>query len=82
MKWRPMSVIASAMLGAPMLASAQSSVTLYGLVDMGVGYTNNVGGHSVWQMASGFAQGSRWGLKGTEDLGGGYNALFQIENGY
>lgn len=82
MKWRPMSVIASAMLGAPMLASAQSSVTLYGLVDMGVGYTNNVGGHSVWQMASGFAQGSRWGLKGTEDLGGGYNALFQIENGF
>ena len=43
--------------------------------------TNNVGG-SAWQMASGFAQGSRWGLKGTEDPGGGYSALFQLENGF
>ncbi len=33
-------------------------------------------------MASGFAQGSRWGLKGTEDLGGGLKALFQLENGF
>ena len=33
-------------------------------------------------MASGFAQGSRWGLKGTGDPGGGYSALFQLENGF
>ncbi|KDB08863.1 hypothetical protein LIG30_2031 [Burkholderia sp. lig30] len=80
MKWRLVSVIVPAMFAAP--AFAQSSVTLYGLIDMGIGYTNNVGGKSDYQMASGFAQGSRWGLKGNEDLGGGYSALFQIESGF
>ncbi|CAN0627345.1 general bacterial porin, GBP family [Burkholderia multivorans] len=80
MKWRLVSVIVPAMFAAP--AFAQSSVTLYGLIDMGIGYTNNVGGKSDYQMASGFAQGSRWGLKGTEDLGGGNSALFQIESGF
>ena len=79
-KWRLVSVIVPAMFAAP--AFAQSSVTLYGLIDMGIGYTNNVGGKSDYQMASGFAQGSRWGLKGNEDLGGGYSALFQIESGF
>jgi predicted porin len=80
MKWRLVSVIVPAMFAAP--AFAQSSVTLYGLIDMGIDYTNNVGGKSDYQMASGFAQGSRWGLKGNEDLGGGYSALFQIESGF
>ena len=80
MKRRLVSAIVPAMFAAP--AFAQSSVTLYGLIDMGIGYTNDVGGKSNYQMASGFAQGSRWGLKGTEDLGGGYSALFQIESGF
>ncbi|WP_206995237.1 porin [Trinickia mobilis] len=65
---------------------AQSSVTLYGVIDEGLNYTNKVatatGGHSVWEMQSGYAQGSRWGLKGTEDLGGGLKAIFQLENGF
>jgi predicted porin len=65
---------------------AQSSVTLYGVIDEGLNYTNNVstatGGHSAWQMQSGYAQGSRWGLKGAEDLGGGLKAIFQLENGF
>ncbi len=82
MNWRSACVIVPALCAAPALAFAQGSVTLYGLVDAGIDYTSNVGGRSTWQMASGFAQGSRWGLKGTEDLGGGYSALFQLENGF
>ncbi|EBA50383.1 porin [Burkholderia pseudomallei] len=61
---------------------AQSTVTLYGLIDEGLDYTNNVGGHHVYEMQSGYAQGSRWGLKGAEDLGGGMKAVFQLENGF
>lgn len=61
---------------------AQSSVTLYGVIDEGLNYTNNAGGSHVYEMASGYAQGSRWGLKGTEDLGGGLKAIFQLENGF
>ena len=61
---------------------AQSSVTLYGVIDEGLNYTNNVGTGHVYEMASGYAQGSRWGLKGSEDLGGGMKAIFQLENGF
>ncbi|MFM0418896.1 porin [Paraburkholderia aromaticivorans] len=64
------------------LAHAQSSVTLYGLIDVGMVYTNNTGGHSQVKMSSGNINGSRWGLKGAEDLGGGLQALFVIESGY
>ncbi|MFM0341941.1 porin [Paraburkholderia fungorum] len=63
-------------------AFAQSSVTLYGVIDEGLDFTNNVGGSHVYEMASGYAQGSRWGLKGTEDLGGGFKTIFQIESGF
>ncbi|MEX3765103.1 porin [Paraburkholderia phenoliruptrix] len=63
-------------------AFAQSSVTLYGLIDEGIGFTNNSGGHKAWQMQSGWVAGDRWGVKGTEDLGGGYKAVFTLENGF
>ncbi|CAE6755855.1 porin [Paraburkholderia domus] len=61
---------------------AQNSVTLYGVIDEGLDFTNNVGGSHVYEMASGYAQGSRWGLKGAEDLGGGLKTIFQIESGF
>lgn len=61
---------------------AQSSVTLYGVVDDGINYTNNTGGHHNFEMASGYGYGSRWGLKGTEDLGGGLKTIFTLENGF
>ncbi|SDR39558.1 Outer membrane protein (porin) [Paraburkholderia fungorum] len=64
------------------VAHAQSSVTLYGLIDVGITYANNAGGHSQYQMSSGNIQGSRWGLRGTEDLGSGLKALFVLENGF
>ena len=78
-------LIAGAALGCvavPTVAMAQTSVTLYGLIDEGLNYTNNTGGHSAVQMQSGFAQGSRWGLRGSEDLGGGLKAIFTLENGF
>jgi predicted porin len=63
-------------------AHAQSSVTLYGIVDGGLTYTNNSGGHSAVQASSGGRGSSRWGFRGVEDLGGGTAAIFQLENGF
>jgi general bacterial porin, GBP family len=67
-------------------AHAQSSVTLYGIIDAGLMYTNNVakGGTQgpLWQATSGNINGSRWGLRGSEDLGGGMKAIFVLENGF
>ncbi|KIG04176.1 porin [Caballeronia concitans] len=63
-------------------AQAQSSVTLYGLIDAGITYTNNQNGHSNWKATSGSVNGSRWGLRGAEDLGGGLKAIFTLENGF
>ncbi|MFM0143776.1 porin [Paraburkholderia sp. RL18-085-BIA-A] len=73
-------------LAAATAAQAQSSVTLYGLIDAGVMYTNNVkkGGSqgALVQATSGNINGSRFGLRGGEDLGGGLQAIFVLENGY
>ncbi|RQT95298.1 porin [Burkholderia cenocepacia] len=80
MKLRIAAAAAVAVLSAPVFA--QSSVTLYGLIDEGIDYTNNVGGKHVYELQSGFVQGSRWGLRGTEDLGGGLSAIFKIESGF
>ncbi|SAL48843.1 porin [Caballeronia humi] len=63
-------------------ATAQSSVTLYGELDAGLAYVNNVGDHSQYRLTSGVIDGSYWGLQGTEDLGGGAKAIFRLERGY
>jgi GBP family porin len=63
-------------------AHAQSSVTLYGLIDAGLTYTNNQGGSHNFKETSGAVNGSRWGLRGAEDLGGGLKAIFTLENGF
>jgi len=84
------SLLALAVLGAfAGAAQAQSSVTIYGIVDTGVTYTSKVqtpaGGNntgSKFAVNSGTIQGSRIGFKGVEDLGGGLNALFQLETGF
>ncbi|MEJ6022309.1 porin [Ramlibacter sp. PS4R-6] len=62
-------------------ASAQSSVTLFGVVDLGIERTTLSPGGSVTALTSGIQSGSRWGLKGTEDLGGGLSASFRLEGG-
>lgn len=63
-------------------AWAQSSVTLYGIADAGLTFTNNQGGQKAYQATQGNVQGSRWGLTGTEDLGGGNKVSFRLENGF
>ena len=65
-------------------AYAQSSVTLYGIVDTTIHYTTNANanGNSLLQMDNGAVSNSRWGLKGSEDLGGGNKALFVLESGF
>ncbi|MFM0412375.1 MULTISPECIES: porin [Paraburkholderia] len=80
MKKSLIALATSATFAVPVFA--QSSVTLYGVVDEGFNYTNNVGGKHDYELQSGYAQGSRWGLKGAEDLGGGTKAIFQLENGF
>lgn len=71
-----------AMGAAAGVAHAQSSVTLYGVVDEGIQYTNNQGGKTSWAMSQGGLGSSKWGLTGSEDLGGGLHAIFKLENGF
>ncbi|KWF60050.1 porin [Burkholderia pseudomultivorans] len=80
-------IVAAATLGMfGASAHAQSSVTLYGLIDAGVTYANKVAtstGHGrLVKYGDGVASGSRWGIRGTEDLGGGLKALFVLESGF
>ncbi|WP_322103593.1 porin [Paraburkholderia sp. J41] len=86
-------VIAAAVAATFASASyAQSSVTLYGIVDAGFTYTTNQAtgydvngnlvGHNKFGMTSGNVQASRWGLRGVEDLGGGLRAIFTLESGF
>jgi predicted porin len=80
MKRLPLYIAACAM--SPLLAFAQSSVTIYGIIDTGVEYANKqaAGGH-VQRVVPGVESGSRLGFRGTEDLGGGLRALFNLESG-
>jgi predicted porin len=74
-------LLAVAVLGAfAGTAAAQSSVTLYGVADANVERIK--GATSLTRISSGGAQGSRWGLRGSEDLGGGLKAVFQLESGF
>lgn len=63
-------------------ASAQSSVTVYGLVDAGITHETGAVAGSVTKVATGVENGNRLGFKGTEDLGNGLKAIFQIESGF
>ncbi|MCR4471798.1 MULTISPECIES: porin [unclassified Burkholderia] len=66
-------------------ASAQSSVTLYGLIDNGIDFVNNSDGKNIYAMRDGTytgVYGSRWGLLGREDIGSGFATIFRIESGF
>ncbi|WP_322045550.1 porin [Paraburkholderia sp. J67] len=76
-------------------AHAQSSVTLYGVIDAGLSYVSNEAsktsditpnglsnGKATFGMTSGNVQQSRWGMRGAEDLGGGLKAVFTLESGF
>ncbi len=72
---------AIAAIAAPGIASAQSSVTVYGVADAGLVRESGGPAGSLTNVSSGVASGSRLGFKGKEDLGGGLSAFFQLENG-
>ena len=88
MKKTILSVAVLAASAASGIASAQSTVTLYGLADVYVGSVTEkqspIGGASISErrtvINSGGFNGSRFGLKGSEDLGGGLKANFQLES--
>ncbi len=83
MKKIALSALSLALLGTAGAAQAQSSVTLYGVIDTSITYVHHQsGGDNGWSMGSGNLSGSRWGLKGQEDLGGGLATIFQLENGF
>ncbi|RQV70315.1 porin [Burkholderia cenocepacia] len=70
-------------VGYSLPALAQSSVSLYGVIDDSIQYVHNVGGKSSrFALQSGSQTSSRWGLLGNEDLGGGIKAVFRLENGF
>ena len=80
------SLIALAVLAASGAAMAQSSVTLFGVVDAAIRYVDadtvaGKGGGSQWSLADSGYNSSRLGFRGTEDLGGGLNASFWLEAG-
>ncbi|MFT4067758.1 porin [Paraburkholderia sp.] len=68
-------------LTIPVMASAQSSVTLYGVVDTSLEMANT-GANQVVRMASGKVVSSRFGMQGQEDIGGGTRVIFRLENGF
>jgi len=79
---------AALLVGFAGAVHAQSNVTLYGIIDIGLGYNkikvpgnNNASGSRIG-MVDGVQNGSRWGLRGSEDLGDGLRAVFQLENGF
>lgn len=81
-------LVAVSVLGAFAGSALAADVQLYGILDTGVGYshidmdTSGVDDADSFEMKSGVGSGSRWGLKGTEDLGNGLTVGFILENGF
>ena len=70
---------AAALAAVAVAAQAQTSVTLYGIADGG--FSHVIGQDAAKnRVVSGVMEGSRWGLRGNEDLGGGFRAVFTLEN--
>ncbi|MBC8751868.1 MULTISPECIES: porin [Paraburkholderia] len=76
-------LVAAGSFAACSPAFSQSSVTLYGELDESIQYVHNTGGqHSQISLQGGQIGTNKWGLKGAEDLGGGLQAVFRLENGF
>lgn len=86
MKFSQLCLISLTAFAAVGTAHAQSSVTLYGTIDTALTYVHNASGNqNLWALGNasgGDLSGTRWGLKGQEDLGAGLKAIFQLENGF
>ena len=83
--------VLGAMSGAAFAQVAPNNITLYGIVDAGLQSTKTTTRASataaevsgtITGLNSGIQSGSRWGLRGSEDLGGGLRANFQLESGF
>ncbi|HEY1611589.1 MAG TPA: porin, partial [Paraburkholderia sp.] len=76
-------IAGSALALACQQSFAQSSVTLYGVADVSMRYLTNANANNDGKlfMTNGAITNSRFGLKGTEDLGGGLKAIFDLESG-
>lgn len=75
-------LIVAATLVACGLAQAESSVTLYGNVDLSVESMKVTGQSTQARMTSGAGAPSKWGMRGEEDLGNGLQAVFNLEAGF
>lgn len=79
---KKLTLVATAVMGllSTSAAMAQSTVTIYGLLDIGYNRVSGLANGTANTLASGIMEGSRFGLRGSEDLGGGYKAIFTLEN--
>ncbi|RZT36864.1 porin [Cupriavidus agavae] len=87
-RWLPLVALAC------LSGTAHATVTLYGVADANIEYVNHLSptlpnqpgfpgaGRSRVGLTSGGLAGSRWGMRGTEDLGGGRSAVFVLESGF
>ena len=73
--------LALSAIAAGAVSAQTANVTLYGIVDSYVA-SHRANGVSTTAVNSGGISGSRWGLRGTESLGGGLNAVFVLEGGF
>lgn len=71
----------AALAGLHGACAAQGGVTIYGVLNPGISVVDNVAGQRMTVMSEGLIQPSRLGFKGSEDLGGGLSAVFQLESG-
>jgi len=81
MKRTALALAAMAALCLSEQAAAQSQVQVYGILDAGLEYVNHASpnGGAMTRVVSGGSNTSRWGLRGSEDLGGGLKAVFNLE---
>ena len=75
-------LIAAAVMAASGVAFAASNVTLYGVIEEGVVVSKAKHADTMVDLKAGFDSGNRWGIKGVEDLGNGYNVGFILEQGF
>ena len=75
-------LIALAVLATSGAAMAQSSVTLWGVLDLGIGHTSTSGSSSTNMTNGGLDGANKLGFRGVEDMGGGNAAAFWLESGY